>query len=120
MIKTFFYVELIGILALLRCIVGTGPSRGAAFAAFGVALVGVSAKYVPPLAGLTGTDIGRVAANVVNQGVISAGSGMALPLIVTLLFALSWRMQGRRWWALDALHALAALVFFGLWIYTLL
>lgn len=120
MIKTFFFIEFIGLLAILRIFTAKGPSRIAALAAFLVALIGVAAKYVPPLAGLIGTEIGRIAAQIVNQGVISAGSGMALPILVSVLFALSWRMEGRRWWGLDALHGIAVVAFFGLWVYTLL
>ena len=118
MIKTFFYIEFIGILAVLRVFTAKGPSRVAALMTLLAALIGIAAKYVPPLAGLTGTEIGRIGAQIVNQGVISAGSGMALPIIVSVLFALSWRMGGRRWWALDAMHLIAAFGFFGLWIFT--
>ena len=118
MFKTFFYVELIGGLALLRVFTAKGPSRIAAYITFIIALIGVAAKYVPPLAGLTGTDIGRVASQIVNQGVLDAGSGMALPIIVSVFFLMSSRMRGRRWWGLDAVHFIIALCFFGLWIYT--
>ena len=118
-IKTFFYIEIIGALALIRAFVATGPSRLVACAAFLVALIGVAAKYIPPLAGLSGEMPGRIASQIVNQGFITAGSGMALPFAVSILFAMSWRMQGHRWWALDALHLLCALGFFGLWLYTL-
>ncbi len=118
MIKTFFYIEVIGALAVVRVVVSSGPSRRAALATFLVALLGIGAKYVPALAGLTGTDVGRIAAQIVNQGMISAGSGMALSVVVSVLFALSWRLEGRRWWGLDALHLICAIGFFGLWIYT--
>lgn len=115
MIKTFFYVEAIGVLGLIRAMVATGPSRWAALGAFVLALTGVAAKYVPPVVGLTGSDIGRSAAQVVN-----AGGGMALPLGVSLVLALSALLKGRRWWLLDAAHLLGATLFFGLWGYTLL
>lgn len=118
MIKTFFYIELVGALALIRCFTASGPSRLAALGALLIALIGVAAKYLPPLAGLTGGEAGRIAARIVNQGVLDAGSGMALPIAVSIVFALSWRAQGRRWWALDALHLIAALTFFGLWMFT--
>lgn len=119
MIKTFFFIEFVGGLALVRLFTAVGPSRIAALAALLTALIGIAAKYVPPLAGLTGSAPARLAAQIVNQGILHQGSGMALPFAVSALFALSWRLQGRRWWGLDALHALAALCFFGLWIYTL-
>ena len=118
MIKTFFYIEVIGALALTRCFVARGPSRLFALGSLGIALLGVAAKYVPPLAGLTGSEPARIASLIVNQGVLDAGSGMALPIAVSALFAMSWRAQGRRWWALDALHLCAALCFFGLWVFT--
>jgi len=118
MIKTFFYVEVIGALALIRGFSAKSTSRLLALLALFVALIGVAAKYVPPLAGLTGTDIARYAAQIVNQGVLQDGSGMALPLVVSLLFAASWRAAGRRWWMLDAIHLVCACAFFGLWAYT--
>ncbi|MGH1578351.1 hypothetical protein [Planktotalea sp.] len=118
MIKTFFYIEVVGVLALIRVFVASGPSRIAALIATLVALVGVAARFAPSLAGVSGTEAGRLAASIVNQGVFTAGSGMALPIVVSLIFALSWRLRGHRWWALDAVHLLAAIGFFGLWIYT--
>lgn len=118
MIKTFFFVEVIAVLALIRAIVGKGASRLAALASFALAIVAIAAKYGPPLAGLVGTEIGRIADLITKAGVLNSGSGMAMPIAVSLLFALSAFVTGRRWWALDALHALAALGFFGLWIYT--
>lgn len=120
MIKTFFYIETIGAFALICTLIATGPSRLMSFGTFLLALIGVAAKYIPPLAGLTGEMPGRIAAYIVNQGIITSGSGMALPIAVSILFALSWRLRGHRWWALDALHLICALGFFGLWIYTLL
>lgn len=118
MFKTFFYVELIGLLAVIRVFTAKGPSRIAAALTLFIALIGVAAKYVPPLAGLTGSEIASIASKVVNQGVLEAGSGMALPIIVSVFFLMSSRMKGRRWWALDAIHFVIALSFFGLWIYT--
>ncbi|MGB7319048.1 MAG: hypothetical protein WBC85_13870 [Planktotalea sp.] len=117
MIKTFFYVEVIGALALVRVFVARGPSRRAALVAVMIALIGIGAKYIPPLAGLTGSEAARVASFIVNQGVIEAGSGMALPIAVSAAFALSWHLEGRRWWGLDAAHLIMALAFFGLWIF---
>lgn len=120
MIKTFFYVECIGVLALIRSFSARGSSRLAALAALLVTLVGVAAKYGPALAGLIGTEIGRTADLIVKAGLLQEGSGMVLPLAVSALFGLSALLPGRRWWVLDALHLIAALGFFGLWTYTLL
>lgn len=120
MIKTFFYVEFVGLLALLRVFSASGSSRLAALLAFCVALIGIAAKYVPPLAGLMGTDLARYADHIVNSGVLRDGSGMALPLVVSLLFAVSAFLPGRRWWALDFVFAIAATGFWGLYVYTLL
>ena len=118
MIKTFFFIEFVGLLALIRCFVASQGSRLAALFSVAFALVGIAAKYIPPLAGPTGGEAARVASWIVNQGVFAQGSGMALPIIVSALFALSWHLKGRRWWGLDLLHLIAALVFFGLWINT--
>ncbi len=58
MIKTFFYIEVIGALALVRIFVAKGPSRIAALATVVIALIGIAAKYVPPIAGLMGQGSG--------------------------------------------------------------
>lgn len=118
-IKTFFFIELIGCLALIRVFTSSRASRHAALGALLLAAVGIAAKYVPPLAGITAPEILRIASQITNLGIFKSQSGMALPICVSLLFALSWCLEGRRWWGLDALHALAAAGFFSLWIYTL-
>lgn len=115
MIKTFFYTEIIGALGLLRGMVASGPSRMAALAAAAIGLLALAAKYIPPIAGLTGTDSGNIAAQIVHMA-----DGMALPLAATCALALSAFLKGRRWWVIDALHVGLAAVFFGLWGYTLL
>jgi hypothetical protein len=120
MIKTFFYVEFIGALALLRSNIAKGPARLAAFTALLIALVGVAAKYLPALEGFSDSEAGRFASAIVHQGVINPSSGMALPFAVSAFMALSFFLRGRRWWALDAIHFIAASAFFGLWIYTLI
>lgn len=115
MIKTFFYTELIGLLGLIRALSASRASAWAGAGAFLIGAIAIAAKYVPRLANLTGTEIARSAAHVVN-----AGEGMALPLAATLILALSAILPGRRWWGIDALHVICAAIFFGLWGYTLL
>ncbi|MEP5152702.1 hypothetical protein [Planktotalea sp.] len=119
LIKTFFYVEFVGALALIRSNSAKGPSRIAAILALLVALIGVAAKYLPALEGFADTDAGLFASTLVHQGVLNEGSGMALPFAVSTLFGLSCVLKGRRWWVLDVIFAIAACAFFGLWIYTL-
>jgi hypothetical protein len=92
-IKTFAYVEIIGLLGLIRAIGAAGTSRWMGLGAFILAITAVAAKYGPALTGLTGTEIGNTAAHLINAG--------------------------RKHWLLDAVHALCACAFFGLWIYTL-
>lgn len=113
MAKTFFYIELIAALSLVRAFAAKSAARSAALAAFTVAIAGVMAKYLPAILALTGTDIGAMAANYVN-----AGNGMALPLAASALLFLSAGLPGRRWWGLDALHMLIFAAFVGLWIMT--
>mgnify|MGYP000023523374 CR=1 FL=1 len=118
MIKTFFYIELVGALALIRVFVARGPSRWAALSALVVAVIGIASKYVPALAEIGDTKVGQFAAALVKQGIVQQGSGLALPIFVSLLFALSWHLKGRRWWGLDVIHGIAALCFLALWTYT--
>lgn len=113
-IKTFAYVEIIGLLGLIRAIGAAGTSRWMGLGAFILAITAVAAKYGPALTGLTGTEIGNTATHLIN-----AGSGMALPIAVSLVMLASYLAPGRKHWLLDAVHALCACAFFGLWIYTL-
>jgi len=117
--KTFFFVEIVGALAIVRIFTASGPSRRAATGAAVLALLTIAAKYGPPIVGITDPDILRATSRITNQGLFYAGSGMALPICVSVMFGWSWFLDGRRWWMLDALHLLVALSFFSLWIYTL-
>lgn len=120
MIKTFFYVEGIGALGLIRAITATGLSRMFAFLTVVISVAAIAAKYVPPLAGLSGSEPAQIADGFLKAGIFMQGDGMVLPVLVTALFALSAFVRGRRWWMLDGVFALAALGFFGLFGYTLL
>lgn len=120
MIKTFFYIEAIGALGVIRALSAAKTSRVFASLTVLVALIAIAAKYVPALAGLTDTDPARYADWITKAGVLGTGDGMAVPLGVTLLFGISALAPGRRWWLLDALFILCALGFFGLYAYTLL
>lgn len=119
MIKTFFYIEFVGVLAAIRANVAKGPARFAALTALFVALLGIAAKYLPAMEGMSDSGAGRLASSIVHQGVINEGSGMALPFAVSAFMALSFFLRGRRWWMLDAIHFIAAAAFFVLWMYSL-
>ncbi len=111
-IKAFLYTEVIGALGFIRMIVATRSAKWAAFGTFLLGLLALAAKYIPAVTGLTGTNIGNNAAQL-----IAAGDGMALPLAASLTFLLSAVLPGRRWWVLDVVHLIAFLGFCGLWIY---
>ncbi|MEM9581067.1 MAG: hypothetical protein AAF891_10305 [Pseudomonadota bacterium] len=120
MIKTFFFVEIIGLLGLVRLVTASRLSRLFAGLAVLFVILCIAAKYVPAVAGLTGTEPARYASQLINAGILQTGSGMAVPVIAAILFGASSLAPGRRWWGLDALFVLWCLGFFGLWGYTLL
>ena len=110
-LKTTFYLPALLILALLRALGADGPARGMAVLALLVALVGIAARYLPPLLGLTGGTVAQAAYALAN-----AAGGMALPLLASALMLASGVMAGARWRWIDLLHLLLLTGLCGLWL----
>jgi hypothetical protein len=108
--KKFIYLAVIALLALVRAGIGRGLSRWLALIALSVAATGLAARYVPPLAGIYQ---GPVYANATR--ITLAAQEMGVLLAASVPLALSGMVPGRRWWAIDALHALVFVALFGLW-----
>jgi hypothetical protein len=109
-LKTTIYLPVIALLALLRGVLASGPSRLLAAVALLVALVGMAARFAPPLLGLSGGALAQAAFALAN-----AGGGMVIALAATVPLALSGVVAGRRWWGIDAVHGLLLAALVGLW-----
>lgn len=110
-LKTTVYLPVVLLLALLRALIATGPARAFALVAVVIAVLGMAARFGPPLLGISGGSVAQFAYAVANAG---GGMGMALAASVPLTF--SAVLAGRRWPVLDALHGLLVSALFVLWL----
>ena len=110
-LRTTLYLPAVLVLAALRALVSAGPSRRLALIAIVIAVLGIAARFVPPLTGISGGTLAVAAYNIAN-----AGGGMASALVASLPLALSAVVPGRRWLVLDALHGLLVSALFLLWL----
>jgi hypothetical protein len=110
-LKTTLYLPVILALALLRTLMATGPARALAGVAIAVAVLGIAARFAPPMIGLSGGTVAKSAYAIAN-----AGGGMAIALAASLPLAISAVLPGRRWPVLDALHGLLVSALFLMWL----
>ncbi|MDR9485437.1 MAG: hypothetical protein RI566_09715 [Sediminimonas sp.] len=111
LLKSYFYLPAILLLALLR--VGGGRGiwvRIAAGIAAAVALIGLAVRFGPPLLGLYSGPVHMAAVQVT-----ALGGGMGMPLLASAGLALSALPRLARWRGIDAVHAVVLLVLLGLW-----
>jgi hypothetical protein len=108
--KTTLYLPAIAVLALLRVLIARDWARIFAALALLVALVGIAARFAPPLLGLSGGPVAQA-----SYGIANAGGGMVIVLAASVLLALSALVPGRRWIGLDLLHGLLIGALFLLW-----
>lgn len=106
--KKFLWLELLALLALLRGIVGRGPSRLAALTALTLCIAGIVTSFAPAL-GLTGPVYARAAQ------VMAISGGMVAVLVPSAVLGLSAVLPGARWRWIDAVHGLALIGFLGVW-----
>lgn len=110
-LKTTLYLPVILALALIRALIATGPARAMAGVAIAVAVLGIAARFAPPMIGLSGGTAAKIAYAVAN-----AGGGMIIALVASLPLAISAALPGRRWPVLDALHGLLISALFVMWL----
>ena len=111
-VQRFVFFEVLGVLALLRLIVGRGIARLPAVVALLICAAAIFATFAPalnlqalPLYG----EIARLQAS---------GGGMVLPLVASAVFAVSLFLPQRRWRWIDVGHILGLIAFIGLWVAT--
>lgn len=112
--KQVIYLEGLVLFALLRTLLSRGASRRAALAAFGLAALFVAAKWLPPVLNLSSGPLPML-----GGWVRTSLGGMTAPILCSALLLAAAVLPGRRFWGLDALHALAFTALLGLWGYTL-
>ena len=111
-IQRFVFFEVLALLALLRLIVGRGPSRWPALATLLICAVAIFATFAPAL-NLQSVPFYPDAAQL-----LALGGGTVLPLITSGVFATSFLFSSRRWRWIDIVHLLGVTAFVGLWIAT--
>lgn len=111
-VQRFVYFEVLGLLALLRVIIGLGAARVPAGLTLLVCITAIFTTFAPAL-NLQGTpfypDVARL---------LALGGGMVLPLLTSVLFAVSLLIPTRRWRWIDIAHLIGVVAFLGLWIMT--
>ncbi len=111
LLKSYFYLPAILLLALLRAGVGHGGwVRMAAGLAAAVAIVGMAARFGPSVFGLYSGGIYMAAFEVSNLG-----GGMGMPLLASACLGLAAVLPGARWRVLDVLHAVLLAALIGAW-----
>ncbi|MHA6345194.1 hypothetical protein [Roseivivax sp. CAU 1761] len=110
--KRFLYVEALALLALIRVFTARGPSRLVAGLTALAALAATAGIFAPAFKLAAGAWYGPVAK------VLNAGGGMAVPLALSALFALSMLLPGRRIGLIDVLHLAMFAGLTGLWLAT--
>ena len=111
-IKTFVYLELLALLALVRVIVGRGIARWPALITLGLAAGGVLTIFAP-MFGLANTPIYAVSAQYLNEG-----GGMAALLVPSAVFLICSITPRARWRVIDWIHAAMLVVLLCLWWWT--
>ncbi|MBO6884049.1 MAG: hypothetical protein JJ869_10775 [Marivita sp.] len=111
-VQRFVFFEVLGLIALLRLIVGRGIARVPALLTLLISLAAIFATFAPVL-NLQSlplyADIARL---------MASGGGMVLPLVASAVFATSLVLPQRHWRWIDPVHVVGMLAFLGLWVAT--
>lgn len=112
--KSFVYLEVLALLALVRGLFARGPSRQAALLSLVLAGVGIYASFAPTLA--AGQGLPALPLLPAISRLLTWQQGLPALLLASVPLALSAGLPGRRFRAIDFLHMLliAALVGLGL------
>ncbi|MFP7571436.1 hypothetical protein [Marivita sp. S2033] len=111
-IQRFVFFEVLGLLALLRLIVGQGPARIPAALALCLCLAAILTSFAPAL-NLQSSPLYPMAARL-----LASGGGTIMPLVASAVFATSLLIPSRRWRWIDSAHAVGVIAFLGLWVAT--
>ncbi|EPX81897.1 hypothetical protein [Salipiger mucosus] len=111
-VKTFVYLELVAVLALLRLAFSARWSRLAAFLAMGLALAGIAITLAPVM------NLASHPAYAPAARFMAGGQGMWGLLLPSVPLAASAMLPRPRARWIDLVHALALWGLVGLWIAT--
>ena len=111
-VQRFVYFEVLGLLALLRLIVGRSAARLPALVALLICAAAIFASFAPAMGLQTVPFYGDIAR------LMATGGGVVLPLATSALFATSLLFPQRRWRWIDWVHLAGVAAFLGLWVAT--
>ncbi|MCK0150929.1 hypothetical protein MWU54_12890 [Marivita sp. S6314] len=111
-VQRFVFFEVLGLLALLRVIVGQGSARIPAAVTLTLCAVAVFTTFAPAL------NLQSLALYPPLARLLALGGGMVLPVLTSAIFAVSLLLPMRRWRWIDAVHCVGMIAFLGLWAFT--
>ncbi len=106
--KSFVYLEVLSILALVRSLFGRGPSRMAAMLSLILAALGIYESIAPVYV--------HVRSLPALSRLLAWQQGLPALLLASLPLALSAALPGRRFRLIDVLHIALVAALFGLWL----
>ena len=111
-VQRFVFFEVLGVLALLRLIVGAGLARLSALIVTVICGIAIAATFAPAL-NMTSVPFYPEAARL-----LAMGGGTTLPVIASAIFATCMLIPARRWRWIDIVHGIGVLAYLGLWVAT--
>ncbi len=103
--KTYLFLEILAVLALIRVVLGEGLARWPALVALIMAVGGLVALIAPA----EGVSVGPFTIAAVQ------GTGMAALLVPAAVFSVSSVLPRARWRWMDAVHGVMLCLLLGLW-----
>ncbi len=113
-LKSFVYLEVLALLALLRGLFARGPARLAALLSLVLAGCGIYANFAPTLAASYGLSDVPLLPSV--SRLLAWQQGLPALLLASAPLALSAALPGRRFRTIDILHMLLIAGLVGLWL----
>ena len=111
-VQRFVFFEVLGVMALLRLIVGQGIARVPALLTLMISAAAIFATFAPAL------NMQSLPLYADMARLMASGGGMVLPLVASAVFATCLLLPQRRWRWIDIVHVAGMLAFLGLWVAT--
>lgn len=113
-VKTFVYLEVLCLLALVRFLFARRAARWMAALALGLAVAGLGVLFAPAW------DMAGGAFYAQGARGMAFGAGMGWLLVASAPLVVSAFVAGRRWVWIDVLHGLLMAGLLGLWVWSLI
>lgn len=111
-VQRFVFFELLGVLALLRLIVGRGWARIPALVTLVICALFIFVTFAPAL------NLHVSAIYLAAAPILVAQGGVLLPVLTSCLFATGFLFSDRRWRWIDMANIVVLLAFLALWVAT--